>query len=174
MTYSRESLMTIVIAIVAFLLQIIVAPYIVVFGAMPNFIIVWVLLCALVRHDVFGSVFPFVCGLLFDLMSGGPVGPMAFCLTLFSVCAARVFSAMDNDTVFMPLVIGIVSALLIEFVYCLFLLGFGYNSSFLDALGLRVLPCTLYDIVFIILFYPLAVRLLSPPNPVQPDITQLR
>ena len=57
---------------------------------------------------------PFVLGLVFDLVSGGPVGAMAFLLVLMTFLAARAFAVLDNDTLFMPLVIFVAATVLVD------------------------------------------------------------
>ena len=103
MNVTRDGIAVAVGAVVAVLLQVVVAPNIALFGAMPNFVVAYALLVAIVRPMAAGPVMPFVLGLVFDLVSGGPVGAMAFLLVLMTFLAARAFAVLDNDTLFMPL-----------------------------------------------------------------------
>lgn len=174
MSMTRDSVAVVVGAVVAVLMQIVVAPNIALFSAMPNFIMVYALLVAIVRPGIAGPLLPFLLGLSFDLFSGGPVGAMAFLLVLVTFLASRAFVVLDNDTLFMPLVIFILSALAIEMLYGGFLLALGYNAGALDAFLYRGLPCTLYDCVVGLILYPLAARILSVAAPAQPGTTRLR
>ena len=138
-------------------------------------LMVFVFLCAVTRSQSFGCVMPFAMGLLYDLLSGGVVGAMSFALTLFSYVGARVFAAMENDTLFMPIAVMSAGMLLTELVYGIFLLATGYNASFIDALIFRALPCAIYDSVIAFILYPLASRFFSSGGPASPIVaTQLR
>ncbi len=172
---SHETVALVVAGVAAFALQLISAPYICIGPAMPNFIVVFVFLCVVTRAQIFGCVAPFVLGLVYDFLSGNPVGAMAFSLTLFSFIGARVYSAMENDTLFMPLAVMGAGILLTETAYGLFLLATGYNAGFFEAFALRALPCAVYDCVVAFLLYPLAVRLFAPSGPTSPIVaSQLR
>ena len=121
MNVTRDGIAVAVGAVVAVLLQVVVAPNIALFGAMPNFVVAYALLVAIVRPMAAGPVMPFVLGLVFDLVSGGPVGAMAFLLVLMTFLAARAFAVLDNDTLFMPLVIFVAATVLVEALYAAFL-----------------------------------------------------
>ena len=170
----QEHIFVVVGAVLAALLQIVLAPHIGLFGAVPNFIIAYVLVVSLVRHQTFGCVLPFVLGLFFDLFTGGPVGAMAFTLTAISMLSSRVFSFVNNDTLFVPLAVLGVSVLLTEVVYAGFLLLFGYPAGLFEAITYRVFPCFVYDFVIALVLYPLALRLLAPVGVVRSELTQLR
>lgn len=174
MSETRDNIVLVVGALVAVLLQIVIAPAITLFSTMPNFILVYALLVAIVRPGTVGPVLPFVVGLIFDVMSGGPIGAMAFLLVLVTFLASRAFAVLDNDTLFMPLVIFVASALIVEVLYGVFLLGLGFDASFLDVFVYRALPCVLYDCVIGLLFYPLAARMLPGAAPAGPGSMRLR
>ena len=114
MNVTRDGIAVAVGAVVAVLLQVVVAPNIALFGAMPNFVVAYALLVAIVRPMAAGPVMPFVLGLVFDLVSGGPVGAMAFLRVLMTFLAARAFAVLDHDTLFMPLVIFVAAPVLVE------------------------------------------------------------
>lgn len=175
MDFQRRMLVGILGAIVAFLLQILLAPYIMIAHAMPNFVAVFIMLLAVTRPQTFGCVLPFVLGLIFDFVSGGPIGAMAFSLTLMGMVAARFFNTMNNDTLFMPLATMAVGLVLTEFIYGIFMLAMGYDAGVLSALFTRALPCGIYDSVFACVLYPLAVRFFIDEGPTKPPIAdQLR
>lgn len=170
----RERLIIAGACVLAVLLQMFVAPYISLFGGMPNFPVIVVMLVAISQAGSYGPVVPFVMGLVFDFMSGGPLGAMSFSLTLWSVAASVIFAVADNDTLFMPIVAILVGLFFTELSYGVFLQIMGYNAGFFQAVVYRVLPCFVYDGVIAALLFPLVRRLFSPPMPVQPSVTQLR
>lgn len=175
MNLSRESIALIVAGVAAFVLQIVLAPYISISAAMPNFVVVFVMLCAVVRAQSFGCVMPFVLGLLYDFLSGNIVGGMALALMVSAVLAARVFAVLQNDTLFMPLAVLALGSLMVELLYAIVLLAAGYNAGILEAFVFRALPCALYDSVVAFLLYPLAARFFVSSGPSSPLVaTQLR
>ena len=132
---TQERIFMIVGAVLAVLLQIILAPYIGLFGVVPNILVAYTLVVAVSSPQSFGCVMPFLLGLFFDLFTGGPVGAMAFSLMLFSVIAARVFDTVNNDTAFMPLFVLGAATLLVELSYGMFLMLFGYPAGLFEAIA---------------------------------------
>ena len=169
-----ERIAIVVGAVLAVFLQLVLAPYISIMGAMPNFIVIFTMIVATSRPHSFGAVLPFVMGLLYDLLTGGPVGAMAFSLTAFSYLSARLLSSLDNDTLFMPLVLMALGMLLTELVYGGFLVMFGYNAGFFEALAYRIGPCFIYNLVLGIILYLFTTRFFRSAGTIHHDITQLR
>lgn len=158
---TREGIPVIVGAVLALIAQIVLAPNIALFSVMPNFLVAYVLLVAMVRPG--GGLYPlaFVLGLLSDLLGYGPVGAMPFLLLLASLVVSKAFSVMNNDTVFVPLVLLVVADFAVELLYGGFLAGLGLTGSLGDAILYRALPCALYESVCGLLLYPLAHRFLG-------------
>lgn len=170
----QERLAPAIGALVAIVLQILLAPHIALFGAVPNFIVAYAVAMAIARPSSYGCVMPFVLGLFYDLFTGSPVGIMALSLMACTVLVARLFSAMDNDTLFMPLVVMAAGVFLVDFLYGLFLVLFGYPAGFVEVLAYRIVPCFVYDFVIAFVLYMALRRLLAPPAVLRTDITQLR
>ena len=161
-------------AVIAVLLQLAVSPYIGLFGAVPNFLIAYVMAVTVVRPQSRNVVMPFLLGIVFDFASGGTIGAMAFCLTAISALVSRLFSRVDNDSKFMAFALMALGVLLTEFLYGAFLLVGGYSASVLEALVFRVAPCFLYDFVLAAAMYPLVTRFAKPAGAVRAELTQLR
>ena len=161
MNLTRENLVVGIGAVVAVVLQIVVAPNIALFSAQPNVLLAYVLVVAIVRPLEAGPVLPFVLGLVFDVLGTGPVGGMAFLFVLVSFVASRAFAVLDNDTVFMPLTILVVATFAVEMLYGALLIALGLAVSPIDAFLYRALPCSLYDCVVGLVLYPLIARLLA-------------
>ena len=157
-----ERLPVIVGAVLAVFLQMYVAPYIMLFGAVPNVIVCFTMLMAVLGARSFGPVLPFVLGLLFDLFSGMPIGAMAFSLTAFSTLVWRFFATANNDTIFMEFVAIALGILLVELSYNIILMLCGATGAgFLESIVYRTLPCVLYDLVIAAVLYPLVARFLK-------------
>ena len=161
-------------AVLAVLLQIVLAPHIGLFGAVPNFIVAYAMVVAVVQPQSYGCVMPFVLGLFYDLFPGCPLGAMTFSLLVFTVAVARVFDLVNNDTLFMPLVTIAVGTLLVELSYAMFLLLFGYPAGFFEAFAYRIVPCFVYDFVIALILYPIAKRFIVPSGVLRSELTQLR
>lgn len=116
----------------------------------------------------------FVLGLVFDLLGSGPVGAMAFLLVLVTFLASRAFSVLDNDTLLHALAHLVVSTLVVELFYAVFLMGTGFSAGPLDVFLYRALPCALYDCVVALVMFPLALRFLASRDPQQPGKPRLR
>lgn len=158
---TRESVPVLVGALVAVVAQIVLAPNIALFSAMPNFLVTYVLLVAMVRPSQ--GLFPlaFGLGLISDLIGYGPVGAMPFLLLIASLAVSRAFAVMNNDTVFVPLVLFVIADFAVEMLYGGFLVGLGLAGSLGDAFLYRALPCALYESVCGLVLYPLAHRFLG-------------
>lgn len=160
-------------AVIAVLLQLIAAPNIAVIGVVPNFVLAYVLALAVARPGQDGPLLAFFCGLVFDLLGSGPVGGMAFCLTLVSFIASRAFSALNNDTLFMSLAVLIAATLAVEAIYACFMLAFGAASGIVEAFVYRMLPATLLDGVLAVVAYPIVLRFCTGSSQ-QPGKPRLR
>lgn len=161
MNLTRENIVVAIGAVIAVLLQIVVAPNIALFSAQPNFLLCYVLVVAIVRPLDAGPVLPFVLGLVYDLIGSGPVGGMALLFVVASFVASRAFSVLDNDTLFMPLTILVVATFATEMLYGALLIALGMPVSPVDALLYRALPCSLFDCIVGLVLYPLLARVLA-------------
>ena len=174
MELTRETVTALIGAVLAVLLQIIVAPAIALFAAVPNFIVAFCLVRSVANPGHGGPVIPFVCGLIFDLVGGGPVGAMAFVLVLVTFLASRLYLALDNDTLFMPVAILLASTVLAEVLYGIAVVASGGGVSLGEAFLYRTLPCMLYDCVIGLLLYPIAIRVMVGKPLGQPGTPVLR
>lgn len=168
-----ERIAIIVGAVLATLLQVLLAPHIPIAYAIPNFMVAYCMAVSVVRASEISPVLPFLLGLLYDLMSGGPVGAMAFTLTLFSMLSAWLFQRANNDTRFMAIAVLVMSILFVELTYGMVYLLFGYAAGFIEAIVYRIVPCFLYDAVIAVVLYFAVSRLLRREAPLQSEIRQL-
>lgn len=173
MNAMRARTLIIIGAVVAFVLQVIVAPLITIFSAMPNFMMVYVIAVTLATRSE-EAILAFSMGILYDLIGGGPVGAMAFLLLIATFCVSRAMRAFDNDTLFIPLIIMLVATLAVEGSYGALLVGLGYPGTILEAIGYRIVPCALYDWVIGIVVYLIMGRLIANTQVQQAEMTQFR
>lgn len=165
MPTQRNTILLVVACVIAFVLQISIAPAISLFGAQPNFLLALALALAIATPAQAGCILPFVMGLAYDLTGTGPVGGMALILCVCCVLASRAFMVLNNDTVFMPLVLFVICALVCEFAYGLLLISCGLSASLGDALLVRALPCALYDCAVGLIAYPACMKLFGNQAP---------
>ena len=145
-------------AIIAVVLQVVVAPNVNVLFATPNFILCYVIALAVGNARNVGYILPFVCGLVYDLAGSGPVGAMAFVCVAITFFASMAFQAFDNETLFIPIAIIVAGCFVADIAYGLLMIACGVDVSLLDALLYVCLPCGLYDTVLSLVAYPLVLR----------------
>ena len=146
-------------AAIALILQVVLAPAMEIGNAFPNFILAFVLACAVTRPEG-GLLLPFALGLIFDLMGNGPVGGMAFVCTALAFACSRLSVVLDNDTLFMPIVLIVAGSLLGNLVYGILVLACGSGVPVLEALVSCALPCALYDAVLALVMFPVLLRVM--------------
>ena len=161
-------------AVVALVLQLFLAPYIALFGIVPNFLVTFVMATAILRSSSFGCVMPFVLGLAYDFISGAPLGAMALSLMVASVVASRCFVQFNNDSLFMAFAFMAVGVIMVEVFYGFILIGTGYQASLSGAFLFRMLPCFLYDFALSLVLYCILRRFAKPSGAVRTELTQLR
>lgn len=147
-------------ALVAVLLQLLIAPYITIGYAMVDFIMVYVILMAVFRADRQGYIMPFLMGIIYDLISFGCVGAMAFVCVLLTFLISRIDMLLANDTMLFPMILIASGCFIGELLYGLLLMICGLDVGLLEALLYRVLPCGLYDTVISLIAYLLMLRFL--------------
>ncbi len=165
---------TVIGAVVAVVLQVVVAPNVSLGFAVPDFLLAYAVVVAVARAEHAGPALPFVLGLIFDLLGGGPVGAMAFVFVLVTFLASKAYSLLDNGTMFMPVALVVASLFMGEVLYGALLLLGGSASGVLDAFVYRSLPCALYDCVLGLVMYPLCVRFMAQGGNAQPGMPLVR
>lgn len=150
---------------IALLLQTVIAPNIPILGAMPNFILVYVCVVAMIYNGPATYVLAFTMGLLYDFMSVHPVGIMAAVLTLVAYIAGRSYEVFGNETMSLSLIVSMVSSLIAEVMYAVVYVMLGANISMGDAFFARALPCALYDAAMVLIIYPIVSHAMAAHAP---------
>lgn len=151
----------------AFVVQLMFAPHIAVFGVVPNFPLLVVITLAFLQGASAGATAGFVAGLLLDLIGTGPVGAWAFVLTLVGYGAGLLRSSLFAEGWHAPAVIAFVAALIGDTLYLVLLTVLGVGPSFGQALLTVVIPRALYNAVLLVLAYPWLARLLRSDRSVR-------
>ena len=136
----------VVSALLAVLLQIILAPSIAIASTVPDFVLVTVVILALHNGPIRSTVLGFLLGLVSDLLSAGPLGAMTLVLTLVGYTVSSLYKSTSGVFV-IGAVILVLATLLAEFLKSVLYAVVGSDSDFLLSLLLKVLPTTLYSVV---------------------------
>ncbi|MBM6675182.1 rod shape-determining protein MreD [Olsenella uli] len=148
----RESRTTVVMAVLCLVFQLTLAPNVALGNGRANFALVFTVCYALFSGRGGAPVAGFLAGLLFDLSSTGPIGLMAFCLTV----AGALLGMSARERLAGDLASSVVHAaavsLGVSVVYHLAMLLVGQASSLVDVLFLRALPTALLTVVFFLPF----------------------
>lgn len=156
----RRFLPSIAAVVVAALLQAGIAPYLAIGGVVPNFLLLVVVTLALVEGPAAGCSAGFACGLIFDLLAAGPVGPMALVLTVTGYLAGLLHENMFAEGWLLPLTVLGVAALGSEIAYGLIMNLLGVGGPALITFWTKMLPAAIYNTALGLLVYPWLARIL--------------
>lgn len=156
----RRLLPTIGAIVAAALLQAGLAPYMAIGGVVPNFLLLVVVTIALVEGPAAGCSAGFACGIIFDLLGTGPVGPMAFVLAVTGYLAGLLHENMFAEGWLLPITVLGVASLGAELAYGLILGLVGAGGPFLLTFVTKMLPAAVYNTALGLLVYPWLARIL--------------
>lgn len=135
------------LALIALVLQLGIAPAITWGQGHPNFVFIFAAVVALSIGGQTGVVSAFAAGLVMDLSTTGPVGLYAL---LFSI-ACYILGMEVRDRIAeepsMTLIPFAVAALCVSLFYAIAMLLYGASESFLEAIVFRALPSTVLTIL---------------------------
>lgn len=149
---NRDARSTVLLAVLCAVLQLALAPNVGIGNGRANFALIFAACVALSQGGRRGVVAGFLAGLFFDLCTTGPVGLMAFCLTVSSYllgteCRNRMAGDLASSVALFS-----ASALGVSLVYHLAMLLVGQADSLIDVIVFRTLPTTLLTVVFFLPF----------------------
>ncbi len=150
----------VILALVCAVLQLILAPVLVIGAGHPNFCLVFAIVASFPGGGVAPLWAAFLAGLFFDLTATSPVGLMALLLVL----ASFALNPQDRDRLVEEparcLRDSAFAVLAVELIYQLMLLVIFPGPSIADVLFLRWLPSSLWDWMCLVPF----VVVLSRPT----------
>lgn len=149
-------------AVIAVVLQIILAPNIAIMGTMPQFIIVYALASAMLLPREGAYVLVFCLGMVGDLLGYGPVGALPFILLIAVLAIDFAQKTFGNGTLFVSCIIVVAFTIAVHFLHAAFMIAMTTGYTALDAFLLVAIPESLYDSVLAVLCYMALRRLLSP------------
>lgn len=151
-------IMPLAAAVIAALLQLVLAPALTIGSATPNFIVAVTVAYITFDHEEPHYVYAFVMGLVSDLLCGTPIGAASLGLL---ICSYAVPYAIDNigaDTPVMTLLIIALGMLAHELVFGIFCSIAGLLGPF-DAVTAIIVPYTVYNAILAFVAYFVFVRL---------------
>lgn len=151
----------------AFLLQVMIAPHIAVFGVMPNLLLLVVITLAFVQGSTEGAIAGFIAGLLSDLLSTGPIGAWALVLSVTGYLTGSLKQNMFAEGWLAPVTVAIVAAFVADLAYLIVVTVLGVGPGFWHALWRLVVPRTVYNALLVILVYPWLARFLRAERPIK-------
>jgi rod shape-determining protein MreD len=157
--HGTRPLFTVVGSLIAFLLQVLIAPNIVILGVVPNFTLCFVVLNAMSCGAVRSSLTGFILGLAYDLVTQGPLGAMSFVLALVGYSVSSLNKELFSGSWQMQAFFLLIAAFCGELLNAALLSIVGYDSDFILSVGMRVVPGALYDALFGLIVFPLIQRL---------------
>lgn len=171
----RETVILVVGSFAALVLQAVVAPNIAIMGAMPNFMLVYAGVSAMLHQGDASLVAACISGFVFDLATGGTVGVMAALLTLAAFATSKAGAVFGSDTLGVSLVVSMTCSLLVEVLYALFYVASAGVPVF-DALFMRAVPCSLFDCAMGLIMFPLITMMFASAGPqhVAPSSSTIR
>lgn len=160
----RESVLLVVGAVVAVVLQIVLAPNLVILGSMPDLVLVYVGIASMLLRRDSVLVMAFFAGLAMDLVGTSTVGVCAGLYTLIAFLSSRAAGFFGNDTLGASLAISMGCFLLVEVLYAGFYI-LSVDVSVIEALGQRALPCALYDCAMALIVLPITTHMFAAAAP---------
>lgn len=149
---------TLRVAGICLLLQLVVAPNVPMGSGVANFALVFAGVVALASGGRRGVLCGFFGGLLYDMLTTGPIGLMALLLTVFSFLLGSEERNRFADGLVSSLSTYGISSFVVLLVYHLTMLLLGVSEGFVDALMLRTLPTFALSFVSFLPFAYLQAR----------------
>jgi rod shape-determining protein MreD len=149
---------TLIGSLISFLLQVMIAPNIAILGVVPNFILGFVVLNAILNTKIRSSLTGFILGLLYDFIAQGPLGIMSFVLAILGYGVSSVNKELLSGSWAIKAFLLLVAAFFGELLHAALLSIVGYDTDFLATFVMRTLPGTIYDGVFGLIVFPLMYR----------------
>ena len=150
-----------IIGVVAFVLQVLIAPNIAIAGISPNFMLIALIPVAALASQRASTLAGFAYGLVFDLVGAGPVGAMALVMAVAGYLLPTLMESIRIDGIAPWLAISAVVFIASNLVLCIVLSILGYEEAFFASIVLKVIPWAIYDLVLSAILWPVVRRLLG-------------
>lgn len=152
-------LLTVFGAILLFVLQICVFPYLSLGGITPNLIIIYIAVIGFMHGEHSGLLIGFFCGLLFDIFFGSFLGFYALLLMIIGFINGKFYGLFYPEDIKLPIFLIITSDLsygLCNYIFLFLLKGHFRFGFYLTNI---ILPEMLYTIMSAIIVYPVLLKI---------------
>lgn len=142
-----------ILAAICFVCQVAFCPYIGIASGHPNFALILALIVSLSIGGRTAVICGFSAGLVFDLSTTGPIGLMAFLLTVMSYILGIEGRDRLGEDALLTIVPTVAATAAVSLAYNLTMLLVGQSVSVIDALVFRTLPTIILTLVCYVPFY---------------------
>lgn len=139
--------------IIVAILQVVVSPFLNLFGATPNFIFAYLVAFAILFTDKTHYVSAFLLGSFFDFSQGSTVGAWMLLLVLSTIVLRGFAENLDSNNVVSQLVFGIVICVIFNLLHMLILILTTAALSLSALISSGVMWSFLLDSVAFVVFY---------------------
>jgi rod shape-determining protein MreD len=144
----------------AFVLQVMLAPHMALFGVVPNLLLLVVITLAFVEGPSAGAIAGFGGGLMLDLLGTAPVGAWALVLAVTGYTSGMLQENLFAEGWLAPVTVAVIAGLVADTFYLIVLAIVGAGPAFWASLGQVVLPGAVYNAMLVLLAYPWLARFL--------------
>lgn len=151
----------------AFVLQVMFAPHMAIFGVVPNLLLLVVVTLAFVEGPSAGAIGGFAAGLLLDLLGTAPIGAWALVLSITGYTTGMLQENLFAEGWLAPVTVAAIAGLVADTIYLIVLAVIGAGYEFWASLAQVVLPRAVYNTVLVLLAYPWLARFLRSDRTVK-------
>jgi rod shape-determining protein MreD len=146
--------------IIAFILQIALAPQIAIFNVVPSLALCFVVIMAFRSGSHAAVGYAFLLGLFVGIFQAGPVGVLALSYSVAAFLVSKLATVTIGDTLLGRIIISVVAIAAGNLLIGILMSFIGTTGNAFYALGMRVLPGALYGslicLVFCFMYRPTA------------------
>ncbi len=140
------------------LLQTTLLQYVAIYGVVPNILLVFIIVTALLRGDVEGSVVGFFAGLFVDMMFGNILGFYALLGLYLGIAVGATNKKIFRENILIAVFFTFVYSLAYESLVYIINNIMSADMRFTYALTATILPEAAYNCVAVLFIFPLIIR----------------
>ena len=150
---NSDNIIIVISGVIVVLLQLLMAPFLNLFGATPNFIFTLIVAVCIVFCEKTHYVLAFLLGAFYDFSQGSAIGAWMLLLVILAVLLKGFAQNIDSGNPISQLILGIVACILINVAHMLILILTTPALSLSALISSGVLWSFLLDSVAFVLFY---------------------
>lgn len=154
-----ERMLPLIFSAVIVVIQIVFAPILTIFSVVPNFIVAFVMVLAVLRRSDSVYLYAFVLGLISDFLSQTPLGLTPLLLLIITFVLLKAFEVLDDSNLAMPIIVFAAAIFVFELIFMIVLMVVGYQGSFFELFLQRALPATVLNVIIAAVLFIIMRRL---------------